>query len=47
MNLLAAVGLDAGNRSAKAAGRTRWGREDYNAAVRERNRLADALGADR
>jgi hypothetical protein len=35
-----AAGWDAGDRSMKAAGRSRWTRQDYNAAVREFNRLA-------
>ena len=30
---------DAANRSMRAAGRTRWGREDYDVACRELNRL--------
>lgn len=34
-----AAGRDAGNRSMRAAGRTRWNDEDYNAAVAVRDRL--------
>jgi len=34
-----AAGRDAGNRHAKSRGRSRWNRSDYNAAVREFNRL--------
>jgi len=34
-----AAAMDAGTRAMKAAGRTAWSREDYNAAVAEFNRL--------
>jgi hypothetical protein len=34
-----AAGQDAGNRAMRTAGRSRWSRADYNAAVREFNRL--------
>lgn len=34
-----AAGRDAGNRSAKAAGRTAWNEDDYNAAAELVQRL--------
>jgi len=38
-----AAGQDAGNRSMRKAGRTKWNRTDYNAAAHETNRLMAAL----
>lgn len=38
-SLAHAAGWDAGNRSMRRAGRSRWNAEDYNAAVREYDRL--------
>jgi len=38
-SLAHSVGLDTGNRSKKKGGRTKWSRTDYNAAVREFNRV--------
>lgn len=38
-----AAGLDAGNRSMRAAGRTTWSVEDYNAAAAETGRLFDRI----
>ena len=38
-----AAGWDAGNRSMKKAGRKKWSREDFNAAVKETNRLLDCI----
>lgn len=40
-SLAYAAGKDEGNRSMRKAGRTAWNRDDYNAAVREFNRLYD------
>ena len=37
--LVWAAATDAGNRSMHKAARTKWSRADYNAAVREFNRL--------
>lgn len=37
--LAMAASRDAGNRSMKRAGRAKWSRADYNAAVVEFNRL--------
>lgn len=37
--LAMSAGRDAANRRMRAAGRTKWNRADYNAAVREFNRL--------
>lgn len=34
-----AAAWDAGNRHMRQGGRTRWNKSDYNAAVREFNRL--------
>jgi len=34
-----AAAMDTGNRSMRQAGRTTWSREDYNAMVREFDRL--------
>ena len=36
-----AAGLDAGNRSMRAHGRTSWSAQDAQAAARETNRLLD------
>ena len=36
-----AAAQDAGNRSMRAAGRSKWNRADYNSAVAEFNRLWD------
>lgn len=38
-----AAGWDAGNRSMRAAGRTRWSEDDWNTAARETNRLMALL----
>lgn len=38
-----AAGLDAGNRSMRAAGREVWSIEDYNVACAETNRLLDII----
>jgi hypothetical protein len=38
-----AVGWDAGNRNAKANGRTVWTVDDWNAAAAEFNRLMEEL----
>jgi hypothetical protein len=38
-NIAHAAGQDAGNRSMKAAGRTKWSEDDFNAAAAEMNRL--------
>lgn len=40
-----AAGWDAGNRSAKAAGRAVWAAEDYDAAVAQMCRLMDLWAA--
>lgn len=40
MKLVYAAGHDAGNRSMRSAGRTKWSRADYNAAATEFARLA-------
>ncbi len=37
--IMYAAGRDAGNRSMKAAGRTKWSRKDFNAAAAEFARL--------
>jgi hypothetical protein len=34
-----AAGWDAGNAHAKEHGRTTWNRDDYNAAIKEMNRI--------
>lgn len=34
-----AAATDAGNRSMRQAGRTKWSQRDYNAAIREFDRL--------
>jgi hypothetical protein len=39
--LAMACGWDAGNRSMREAGRTKWSRADFNASVREFNSLWD------
>jgi len=39
--LIHSAGMDAGNRSMRRAGRTKWNKEDYNAAARECDRLYD------
>jgi len=41
-----AAGQDAGNRSAKAAGRDVWAAADYAAACAEYDRVAYTLGLD-
>ena len=41
-----AAGLDAGNRSMRAAGRTAWSEADHAAACRETRRLMAVLYAD-
>lgn len=38
-----AAGWDAGNRSMRAAGRTRWNEDDWNAACEVTNRLMAML----
>jgi len=38
-----AAGRDAGNRHMTKAGRTKWNREDYNAAATETNKLLDVV----
>lgn len=38
-----ASGMDAGNRSMRAAGRTKWNEDDYDAACVENNRLFDLI----
>ena len=43
--LAQAAGRDAGNRAAKAAGRTTWTADDYDAAVAQMIRLLDLWGA--
>jgi hypothetical protein len=41
------VGRDAGNASMRAAGRTAWNEDDYNAAVKARNQTVDAVAPRR
>jgi hypothetical protein len=38
-DLARAAAQDAGNRSMRAGGRTKWNHEDFNVAVEEFNRL--------
>lgn len=42
-----AAGTDAGNRSMRAAGRTKWNRADYNAAAREQARILETVAPER
>ena len=42
-DLAMAAGRDAGNRSMRAAGRTKWSAEDYDAMIARVDRLALAL----
>ena len=42
-DLAHAAGMDAGNRSMRKAGRAHWSEDDYNAAVKETNRLLDII----
>lgn len=42
--LAMAAARDAGNRSMREAGRTKWNQADYNAMVREFNRLWPQTG---
>ncbi|WP_298827508.1 hypothetical protein [uncultured Piscinibacter sp.] len=44
-SLVHRVGWDAGDRSCRDAGRTKWAQEDYDAAVEQMNRLMDAWAA--
>ena len=39
-DIIRAAAWDAGNRSARAAGRSAWNDDDYNAGVAEQDRLA-------
>lgn len=42
-----AAGTDAANRRMRAAGRTKWNREDYNTAAREQARILDSISPER
>jgi len=41
-----AAGRDAGNRSARRAGRTRWSEDDFNAAARVMEQILATLPED-
>ena len=42
-----AAGTDAGNRSMRAAGRTKWSRVDYRVAAKEQARILDTVAPER
>ena len=42
--MIYAASRDAGNRSMRAAGRTKWNRADFNAAAKEFARLSNVGG---